>query len=108
MGKLIDSFDPLKGFNQSPAAAPATTKGGGMIAELLGGISSLAPVIGGVTGGGSSAPRLSSAESSSNGTVNNSFTTGQFNLGGAKTTNTLFWVVGIVALLFLLRHYFKK
>lgn len=77
-----------------------------MLPQLLGAASNIAPLVSGL--GGQPTAMMSRADSSARTDISSSFNTGSFNLGGTKTTNTLFWVVGIVALIFLLKHFFKR
>lgn len=76
-----------------------------MLSEVLGAASKIAPIV-----KGDPSTMVSRAESSAYGetSASNKISFGDFNLGGTKTTSTLFWVVGIVALIFLMSRYFKK
>ena len=76
-----------------------------MLSEILGATSKIAPIV-----KGDPSTMVSRADSSaySDTSVSNKISFGDFNLGGTKTTNTLFYVVGLVALFFVLKNYLKK
>lgn len=76
-----------------------------MVAELL-------SMVGPATklSGGDKSPTLTATSSadSRSGNIDSKFSTGSFSVGGAQTTNTVFIVAGVIALVFLLSKYFKK
>ncbi len=48
------------------------------------------------------------ADAFSDATTRVDYSTGSFSVGGSSNLNTLFWIAGAIALVFILKEFFKK